>query len=226
MLITHITLENWRNFTHVDVSLQRRVFIAGANAAGKSNLLDAPASSATSPRPAVVWRRQSPTVAVSRRSVASRRDGTPRSCSTCNWENLPTTPSGGTASASFRTTSASRRSRRNESSATARKCSNGRTPTMGKTPSGCGRHTLEGTNTNKFFRDIYRFFNSIRYLHVLPPSGTPTGAIHWTRANGRNIRPRFSGANCPQQAQDSAVAAPANRASAAGRGATTWRLET
>ena len=28
---------------------------------------------------------------------------------------------------------------------------------------------LEGISTNKTFRDIYRFFNSIRYLHVLPP---------------------------------------------------------
>jgi len=36
----HIYLENWRNFTQVDVSLQRRVFLVGPNAAGKSNFLD------------------------------------------------------------------------------------------------------------------------------------------------------------------------------------------
>jgi len=36
----HVSLENWRNFTHVDVDLQRRVFLIGANASGKSNLLD------------------------------------------------------------------------------------------------------------------------------------------------------------------------------------------
>lgn len=41
MIVSHIALENWRNFTHVDVALQQRVFIAGPNAAGKSNLLDA-----------------------------------------------------------------------------------------------------------------------------------------------------------------------------------------
>lgn len=41
MQVTHLTLENWRNFTHVDVPLQRRVFIAGPNASGKSNLIDA-----------------------------------------------------------------------------------------------------------------------------------------------------------------------------------------
>ena len=41
MIVTRIALENWRNFTHIDVPLQQRVFIAGPNGAGKSNLLDA-----------------------------------------------------------------------------------------------------------------------------------------------------------------------------------------
>jgi predicted ATPase len=37
---THVYLENWRNFTRVEVDLQRRVFLVGPNASGKSNLLD------------------------------------------------------------------------------------------------------------------------------------------------------------------------------------------
>lgn len=37
---THLWLENWRNFTRVDLDLQGRVFLVGPNAAGKSNLLD------------------------------------------------------------------------------------------------------------------------------------------------------------------------------------------
>jgi predicted ATP-dependent endonuclease of OLD family len=37
---THIHLRNWRNFTEVDVELQRRVFLVGPNACGKSNFLD------------------------------------------------------------------------------------------------------------------------------------------------------------------------------------------
>ena len=41
MQVTRLQLENWRNFTHVDVRLQQRVFAAGPNASGKSNLLDA-----------------------------------------------------------------------------------------------------------------------------------------------------------------------------------------
>ncbi len=37
---THLYLENWRNFTSVDVDLQKRAFLVGPNASGKSNLLD------------------------------------------------------------------------------------------------------------------------------------------------------------------------------------------
>lgn len=41
MIISHIILKNWRNFLTVDVPLENRVFLAGPNASGKSNLLDA-----------------------------------------------------------------------------------------------------------------------------------------------------------------------------------------
>lgn len=37
---TRIAADNWRNFSHLDVGLQQRVFLAGPNASGKSNLLD------------------------------------------------------------------------------------------------------------------------------------------------------------------------------------------
>jgi energy-coupling factor transporter ATP-binding protein EcfA2 len=37
---TSVRLENWRNFTRVDAKLSRRVFLVGPNASGKSNLLD------------------------------------------------------------------------------------------------------------------------------------------------------------------------------------------
>lgn len=40
MLFTKLILKNWRNFRSVDVDLSPRVFIAGPNASGKSNLLD------------------------------------------------------------------------------------------------------------------------------------------------------------------------------------------
>lgn len=40
MLVTHLSLKNWRNFRSVDVKLGMRVFVTGPNASGKSNLLD------------------------------------------------------------------------------------------------------------------------------------------------------------------------------------------
>mgnify|MGYP000147265502 CR=1 FL=1 len=41
MIISHLRLKNWRNFTDVDVQLKNRVFLVGPNACGKSNFLDA-----------------------------------------------------------------------------------------------------------------------------------------------------------------------------------------
>jgi predicted ATPase len=40
MIVSKLVLKNWRNFRFVDVSLTDRVFVIGPNAAGKSNLLD------------------------------------------------------------------------------------------------------------------------------------------------------------------------------------------
>ncbi len=40
MRFSRIILGNWRNFQHVDVSLQERAFLIGPNAVGKSNFLD------------------------------------------------------------------------------------------------------------------------------------------------------------------------------------------
>lgn len=41
MIITHISLKNWKTFQSVDVDLRERVFLVGSNASGKSNFLDA-----------------------------------------------------------------------------------------------------------------------------------------------------------------------------------------
>jgi predicted ATPase len=40
MQITSLGLDNWKNFAQVESKLQRRVFLVGPNASGKSNLLD------------------------------------------------------------------------------------------------------------------------------------------------------------------------------------------
>ena len=41
MKISRLRLSNWRNFSEADLKLQRRLFVVGPNASGKSNLLDA-----------------------------------------------------------------------------------------------------------------------------------------------------------------------------------------
>jgi predicted ATPase len=41
MIISRLGLKNWRNFRSIDIDLSDRVFIVGPNASGKSNLLDA-----------------------------------------------------------------------------------------------------------------------------------------------------------------------------------------
>lgn len=40
-MFTRVHLENWKNFTKLEVPLRRRTFVVGPNASGKSNLLDA-----------------------------------------------------------------------------------------------------------------------------------------------------------------------------------------
>lgn len=40
MRLHRLRLDNWRNFRSIDVPLERRVFLVGPNASGKSNLLD------------------------------------------------------------------------------------------------------------------------------------------------------------------------------------------
>jgi predicted ATPase len=41
VIISRLTLKNWRNFRSIEIGLTERVFIVGPNASGKSNLLDA-----------------------------------------------------------------------------------------------------------------------------------------------------------------------------------------
>ena len=40
MRLTSVALKNWKNFKQISVPVQDRLFIVGANASGKSNLMD------------------------------------------------------------------------------------------------------------------------------------------------------------------------------------------
>lgn len=169
MLVTRIALENWRNFTRVDVPLQQRVFIAGPNAAGKSNLLDAfrflrdittpggGLEKAVADRGGIskircLAARRYPAV------VLDVRLGDPSS--TVEWRYRLSIVQDN-----------QRQPRIKEELVERKEQEELRRPDSDdENDSERLRQThLEGISTNKTFREVYRFFNSIRYLHVLPP---------------------------------------------------------
>ena len=169
MQVTRLALENWRNFTHVDVPLRQRVFVVGPNAAGKSNLLDAfrflrdiampggGLEKAVGDRGGVskircLAARRYPAIVIDVQ-VGESLDG-------AGWR--------------YRLSVVQDNQRRPRIAEEVVE-EDGRE--VIRRPDGDDakdserlRQThLEGVTTNKSFRDVYRFFNSIRYLHVLPP---------------------------------------------------------
>ncbi len=169
MIVSHIALENWRNFTHVDVALQQRVFIAGPNAAGKSNLLDAFRflRDITNPggglEKAVADRGGVSKI----RCLAARRYpaivldvqlGEPASAP--EWRYRLSVVQDNQRQPRIKEELVER-----EGDEVLRRPD----PDDENDAERLRQTHLEGISTNKAFRDIYRFFNSIRYLHVLPP---------------------------------------------------------
>ena len=162
-------LENWRNFLKVDIQLQRRVFLVGPNASGKSNLLDVfrflhdiAASGAGGIQQAVKKRggvsairclaaRQYPDVVI-RVEVAGERE---------------------TETASYELRFSQDNLRRpiiKKESVT----KNGieilsrPSPEDEADPERRTQTYLEQVNVNRDFRDISEFFASVKYLHIVP----------------------------------------------------------
>lgn len=168
MQITHLQLENWRNFTHADVRLQQRVFVAGPNAAGKSNLLDAfRFLKAVTARGGGLEKAVSDRGGVSKiRCLAARRQpaivvdvGIGKSSDNSEWryrlsfvQNNQRQPTVDQELVEHQGQAVLRRPDEDDD----------------KDPERLRQTHLEGVSTNKQFREIYRFFNSIEYLNVLP----------------------------------------------------------
>jgi predicted ATPase len=165
---TSIHLENWRNFAQVDVDLQRRVFLVGPNASGKSNFLD-------------VFRFLHDIVSVgggfqeavrkrggvsSLRCLAARRYsdlvlrvcvGGERAISTWKYE--------------LRITQDNRQRPIIKRERVARQGSDLLTRPIDedqKDPERLTQTYLEQVNVNQDFREVADFFASIRYLHIVP----------------------------------------------------------
>jgi hypothetical protein len=165
---TQVYLENWRNFAKVDAELQRRVFLVGPNAAGKSNLLD-------------VFRFLHDLVAVGGgfQEAIRKRGGVSRLRSLVARRNPNVVvrvqiDGKGVASTWEYEIRFSQDSQRRPIITREQVRRNGRELLARPNPQDQADQErltqtyLEQINVNIEFREIADFFNSVRYLHVVP----------------------------------------------------------
>ncbi|MDD5559006.1 AAA family ATPase [Candidatus Methylomirabilis sp.] len=163
-----IVLENWKNFARVEVPLQRRVFLVGPNASGKSNFLDVfrflghLASPGGGFREAIMRRggvsairclaaRRYPDVAVS--VIVEAGDGSAR------WEY------------ELRFYQDNQRRplvRKEKVILDGNVLLNRPDEDDKKDPERLTQTHLEQVNVNRSFREIVSYFESVRYLHIVP----------------------------------------------------------
>jgi predicted ATPase len=166
--LTRLGLENWRNFAGAEVALQSRVFLIGPNASGKSNLLDSIrflhdlAAVGGGFREAIAKRggvsklrclaaRRYPDVAI---KVAIGRDG-----QRDEWEY----------EISFTQDNRQRPTLKREIVRRSGTVLIERPqPEDDRDPDRLHQTHLEQVNVNKDFRELAEFFQSIRYLHLVP----------------------------------------------------------
>ena len=163
-----LRLRNWKNFRQVDVALQARLFLVGANASGKSNFLDAfrflRDVARSGFRDAVLDRRRGGVRGI--RSLAARRDtdvgvavqiGDGRDAAAWEYE------------LAFHQDKQRRPRVRRERVRCGGESLLDR-PSREDTgdPERLTQTHLEQVNVNQPFRDLAAFFGSVRYLHVVP----------------------------------------------------------
>ncbi len=168
MRFASLHLENWRNFAKIEnVDLQRRIFLVGPNASGKSNLLD-------------VFRFLHDIVAVggSFQEAVRRRGGVSRlrSLAARNPSDvlIKVTIAGDDGSGSWeyelrftqkyqRPEIKAERVTRNGTEILSRPNQDDRAD-----PERLTQTFLEQVNVNQPFREVSAFFSTIRYLHIVP----------------------------------------------------------
>lgn len=169
MQFSHIHLQNWRNFAEADVELQRRVFLVGPNASGKSNFLDAfrflhDLASVGGGLPEAVNARRGGVTKL--RSLAARRVtdvvvdvsiGDEKSGREWRYE------------LQFNQDNRQRPQVKREVVRKDGKVLLERpVPADRQDPERLTRTYLEEVNVNRPFRDLAEFFGSIRYQHIVP----------------------------------------------------------
>jgi predicted ATPase len=168
--ITHLSLENWRNFSRVDVDLARRVFLVGPNASGKSNLLDSirflhDIVAVGGGFQAAVGSKQRGGVTRLRCLAARRYPDISLRVSLGN----DTSPGEWEYEISFTQDNRQRPYLKKEKVSRAGKTLLTRPDDQDKhDPERLSQTYLEQVNVNQPFREVAEFFNSVRYLHIVP----------------------------------------------------------
>jgi len=168
LFLTHLRLENWRNFTQIKIDLPRRAFLVGPNASGKSNLLDVfrflhDIVSIGGGLQEAIRKRGG----VSRiRSLAARRQTDVLVNIMIGDERNPSTWS---YTLSFNQDSLRRPVLKSECVKKNGETLLVRPDTQDKEDPERRKQTfLEQVNVNKEFRDVANFFQAVRYLHIVP----------------------------------------------------------
>lgn len=165
-----LRLKNWKNFLQVDVAVRDRMFLVGANAAGKSNLLDAfrflrdIARSDGGFRPAVLDTRRGGVSGI--RCLAARRNPDVEIT-----VELHENGDGG----AWRYDLAFHQDPQRRPRIRRERVVRGASPLVDrpndddkKDPERLTQTYLEQVNVNQPFRQLTEFFGSIRYLHLVP----------------------------------------------------------
>jgi predicted ATPase len=167
-IVTHVHLANWRNFQQAGVDLQRRAFLIGPNASGKSNFLDA-----------FRFLRDIASVGGGFQHAVARRNGVSqlRCLAARRYPDIALSVDIGTADEP-----------RQWHYELAFKQESTRTPLITRErvirdgervlnrpdqddradPALLSQTHLEQVNANREFRDVAEFFSTIRYLHIVP----------------------------------------------------------
>ncbi|MBX3081348.1 MAG: AAA family ATPase [Anaerolineae bacterium] len=165
---TQVELKNWRNFKHVNVALQGRAFLVGPNASGKSNFLD-------------VFRFLHDLVAVGggfQQAVQKRGGVSKLRCMSARESSditlhVQMIDNDTQEVWDYQLTFNQDRQRRPQISAELVKHNDrivlNRPDENDKNdPERLTQTYVEQVNANRSFRDVFTFFQAVRYLHIVP----------------------------------------------------------
>ena len=182
MRITRLRLQNWKNFVDVDVALTKRVFVVGANGSGKSNLLDALRFLYDIAKPTGGGLQEALAIRGGMKAVRSlfaRKNPTIKICIDVGDESESVASNGGGGEPAWRY----ELELKQERSGSRRPLVEGEIvydyrkkkilldrPSVSDKddPDQLTQTALEQTNANSKFRDLAKFLQSVRYLHMVP----------------------------------------------------------